>query len=98
MLDKWQQIPEGVDVLMTHTPPLGRGDLTGTGVHAGCMDLLNEIQGRVRPTFSLFGHVHSCGGSVSSDGVTTFANCSVVDEITHQPKNAAFVFDLPAKN
>lgn len=23
LLDKWNQIPAGVDVLLTHTPPLG---------------------------------------------------------------------------
>jgi len=93
----WQQIPAGVDVLMSHGPPLGRGDCTGTGVHAGCQDLLREIQERVKPQLAVFGHVHSQGGCISSDGITTFANCAIVDEVTHQAKNLPFVFDLPAK-
>jgi len=33
---KWQAIPIGTDVLVTHVPPLGRRDLTKFGVRAGC--------------------------------------------------------------
>ena len=33
---KWQAIPKGTDVLVTHGPPLGRRDLTKFGVRAGC--------------------------------------------------------------
>ena len=55
---KWSQIPDGTDILITHTPPLGYGDHCCTGVRAGCEDLLNEVQGRVRPKYHVYGHIH----------------------------------------
>ncbi|UYV68671.1 MPPED1, partial [Cordylochernes scorpioides] len=57
-LDKWNLIPEDTDVLVTHGPPLGHGDLCVTNVRAGCVELLSTVQRRVRPAFHVFGHIH----------------------------------------
>ncbi|KAJ0394959.1 hypothetical protein P43SY_000857 [Pythium insidiosum] len=91
LLDKWQRIPDAVDVLVTHTPPLGRGDQVGH-LRVGCADLLREVQSRIRPQFHVFGHVHEGYGS-SSDGVTTFLNAS---SCTHEYEavNPPMVLDL----
>ena len=43
---------------MTHGPPVGHGDLTRTGVRAGCVDLLDTVQERVKPKYHVFGHIH----------------------------------------
>ena len=56
--EKWDLIPAGVDVLMTHGPPLGHGDLCSGGNRAGCEQLLHTIQQRVRPKYHVFGHIH----------------------------------------
>lgn len=40
----WQKIPEQLDILLTHGPPLGRGDATQFGNRAGCVDLLHIVQ------------------------------------------------------
>lgn len=40
LAQKWADIPTRVDVLMTHTPPLGRGDSIVTGEHVGDVQLL----------------------------------------------------------
>eukprot|EP00931_Biecheleriopsis_adriatica_P063760 TRINITY_DN38678_c0_g1_i1.p1 TRINITY_DN38678_c0_g1~~TRINITY_DN38678_c0_g1_i1.p1 ORF type:complete len:539 (-),score=114.45 TRINITY_DN38678_c0_g1_i1:143-1759(-) len=66
---KWRSIPEGVDVLLVHGPPMGRGDKVGQK-HVGCADLLREIQERVRPSFCVTGHIHEPGASF--DGVTHY--------------------------
>ena len=42
--EKWRLIPADADVLLTHGPPLGHGDLCSSGVRAGCVDLLDEVQ------------------------------------------------------
>lgn len=57
-LEKWDAIPEDTDILITHTPPVGHGDLCCTGVRAGCVELLNTVQTRVKPKYHLFGHIH----------------------------------------
>ncbi len=52
-LAKWRQIPDNADIVVTHGPPLGRGDLCESGNRAGCLDLLKELQLRVRPKVSI---------------------------------------------
>lgn len=57
-LSKWDVIPDDTDILVTHTPPLGHGDLCCTGVRAGCVELLSTVQKRVKPKYHVFGHIH----------------------------------------
>ncbi|MFI0353343.1 metallophosphatase domain-containing protein [Actinomadura sp. 9N407] len=72
LADKWAMIPEGVDVLITHGPPLGIGDANAFPGRHGCEDLLARVR-QVRPRLHLFGHIHHDGGLWQYDG-TTFAN------------------------
>ena len=58
MREKWARIPDRVDVLVTHGPPIGHGDRCQSGQLAGCVDLLLTIQQRVRPKLHVFGHIH----------------------------------------
>ena len=62
ILEKWRLIPEDTDILITHGPPLGRGDLVAKdqekAIRTGCFDLLREIQTRVKPRDHVFGHIH----------------------------------------
>ena len=48
-LEKWAQIPEDTDVLITHGPPHGIGDLADSDVHLGCKHLLAKVK-EVKPT------------------------------------------------
>ena len=92
---KWRQIPTGTDVVVTHGPPLGHGDLCSSGLRAGCLDLLDELQGRVKPAFHVFGHIHE-GYGTTTDGTTTFINaasCTVRGQCTQPP----MVFDVPKR-
>ena len=58
LLQKWDLIPDDTDILITHTPPVGYGDLCATGVRAGCVDLLTTVQKRVKPKYNIYGHIH----------------------------------------
>lgn len=95
-LEKWDQIPSNLDVLISHTPPLGHGDLCCSGVRAGCVELLSTVQQRVKPKYHVFGHVHE-GYGITSDGRIIFINASTCD-INYLPHNLPVVFDvaLPA--
>lgn len=75
--EKWDLIPEGLDVLVTHGPPSDFGDRVGTGERVGCADLLAAVR-RLRPRLHVFGHIHEDAG-VWRDGPTTFVNASTCD-------------------
>jgi Icc-related predicted phosphoesterase len=57
--DHWKEtLPNNVDVLVTHTPCKGVGDLEPWGHAVGCPHLLDEVA-RVKPKFHVCGHIHS---------------------------------------
>ena len=92
--EKWAMIPDGTDVVITHGPPLGHGDSAGPGAHIGCIDLLNELQSRVKPSHHVFGHCHP-GYGITSDGQTTYVNAATCTN-KYRPEHLPLVFDLPA--
>ncbi len=61
LAEKWALIPDGIDVLLTHGPPLSIGDRSGDDTRLGCEDLLHAVR-RVRPLLHVFGHIHQDGG------------------------------------
>lgn len=91
---KWDLIPEGIDILMTHGPPLGHGDLTSRGEHVGCADLLDAIR-RIKPKYHVFGHIHE-GYGVTHEGLTTCINASALGDRAQTGRviNPPLVFDL----
>jgi len=79
--------------VLTHGPPLGHGDLCEPGHHrAGCLDLLDELQNRVKPQYHCFGHIHE-GWGVTTDGVTRYVNASTCN-LRYRPVNTPIVFDV----
>jgi hypothetical protein len=38
-LEKWEMIPDDTEILVTHTPPVGFGDLCCSGVRAGLIKI-----------------------------------------------------------
>jgi Calcineurin-like phosphoesterase len=90
----WDKIPIETDVLITHGPPLGRGDMTGRNDRAGCYDLLMHIQNRVKPRVSIFGHIHE-GYGTEFDGQTVYINASNCNIDYNVFENFPIVFDLP---
>ena len=75
-LEKWSEIPEEIDVLITHGPPHGIGDLTDRDVHMGCKHLLAKVK-EVKPKLHVYGHIHEAAG-IRTDGATIFANAGTV--------------------
>jgi len=89
--DKWNKIPENVDVLITHGPPDGILDETEEGNRTGCADLLDVVQ-KIKPKIHVFGHIHEGYGQVKHGG-TTFVNASICTRRYH-PVNEPIVVDL----
>jgi Icc-related predicted phosphoesterase len=86
----WKLIPPHTDILITHGPPFGILDKTGTH-HLGCKELWKKVK-RVKPRVHVFGHIHEAYGLVELNG-TTFINACVVDE-NYEIKNPAINFEL----
>merc|ERR1711862_193060 len=57
----------------------------------GCADLLAEVQGRIKPSFLVCGHVHE-GAGVTYDGTTHFINASSLNE-QYECVHSPLVFD-----
>jgi Calcineurin-like phosphoesterase superfamily domain len=75
--EKWERIPQGTDVLITHSPPRGVLDRNRRGKSCGCPELLRRVV-EVKPRLHCFGHVHASAGILDAHG-TTFVNASVVN-------------------
>jgi Icc-related predicted phosphoesterase len=87
----WDLVPAGVDILVTHGPPLGYGDMTVRGERVGCgyqIKLLEEFDIKL----VVCGHIHNDYG-VHLCGSTIIANASICNE-NYNPVNNPLVIDL----
>lgn len=86
----WDNIPDGLDVLVTHGPPYGILDATYARNNkvelVGCSALRKRVA-RAAPRFMMFGHVHSCEDirnagtrTVGGLGPTVYSNGSCCDD------------------
>jgi predicted phosphodiesterase len=90
--EKWDLIPAGIDVLVTHGPPHGILDHTAMGEDVGCEELASAVL-RVRPRLHVFGHIHEAYGTMRV-GETLYVNASTCT-LAYQPDNAPIVVELP---
>ena len=74
--EKWDLIPNKVDILVCHTMPYGHLDVTGD-LRVGC-ELLRVKTDELRPKIFVGGHIHS-GAGYKFDGHTHFFNASVLN-------------------
>ena len=90
----WKLIPDHVDVLITHGPPLGildQVDPSANSNHVGCPELMKRIR-EVKPKICVFGHIHGGYGNLESDG-TRFFNVAICTE-KFRPTNPITEIDL----
>ena len=89
--NKWNAIPENIDILITHGPPWGHLDVTPYGnLNVGCEVLRERIE-VIKPKIHVFGHVHSGYGYKFHNG-THFVNASVLNE-RYNYKNKPITID-----
>lgn len=105
--EKWAQIPDQTDILMTHGPAYGHGDLVSIIVksgygsrkilkHVGC-PLLRDRISEIRPFIHLSGHIHEgYGVSRGIEEKTYFVNASTATH-RYDPHNPAVVFYTPLR-
>lgn len=104
---KWEQMPDNTDILITHGPPMGILDyverfdkFTGeiTIEHVGCADLYDKVnnynleKGLKNLKLHVFGHIHLGYGQKKIKD-TLFVNASICTE-QYKPTNQPIVVEL----
>ena len=74
----WENMIEGMDVLVTHGPPMGIMGKIEDGTEIGC-EYLRKFVDRVKPKYHFFGHNHAGAGVTSRNG-TLFVNAAILTE------------------
>lgn len=95
LAERWAQIPQDTDVLITHGPPAGILDEIvspkGTVIHPGCEDLAKRLE-TLSPRLHIFGHIHE------GYGEQRIGNCRYINASScnarFKPANPPIVLDI----
>lgn len=77
LAQKWSEIPEDTDLLITHGPPHKILDEVLSGEKVGCEALIDRVL-KVNPLFHVFGHIHEAYGIKTFHDIN-FINASSVN-------------------
>ena len=83
----WKQLPEDLDILVTHGPPAQILDKNLNNQACGCKALQREIF-KKKPKRHIFGHIHECGHQHIEKIGIEFYNASVLNghyELVNKP-------------
>ncbi len=92
---KWDSIPYGTDILVTHGPPFGILDKTKDGNFAGCEELRKAID-RIQPRLHVFSHIHEGYGQMTlkcTPKDVVCVNASIMD-VNYNPTNKPIRVEL----
>ena len=98
--EKWEQIPNDLDILITKRPPKYVLDEvldyvphlnSYEPVHTGCAHLFNKVM-HAKPKYHIFGHIHEGFGAKEIQD-TLFLNVACLNE-RYQPVNSVTVFAI----
>lgn len=79
--EKWAQIPEDTEVLITHGPPYSILDFVPRDNEwVGCRDLLCRVRALPKLKLHVFGHIHLHGGQMMEERGVKFVNAACCDE------------------
>ena len=96
MAKEWENIPDNTEILITHGPPYGIGDLTKRGGHVGCQALVYRLKTLNNLKMHIFGHIHE-GAGTSFFNNKLMVNASVLD-VWYNGFNNINVVEFPSLN
>jgi Icc-related predicted phosphoesterase len=92
LVELWKDIPNDLDILVTHGPPNNILDRCRDGYRAGCKNLLKRVI-EVKPKYHVFGHIHEDGGKKEEHDGVIFINASILD-LRYQHHNDGQIIEL----
>lgn len=93
--DKYNKIPEGIDILITHNPPFGILD-NNRRESFGCKFLYKKVF-EIKPKIHVFGHNHINYGKIEKDDIL-FLNATVLNDKYYQVNKPIIInFDTDTK-
>lgn len=88
----YKKIPDNTEILVTHSPPFGKLDLTTRGINAGSTSLNNRIKELSNLQHHFFGHIHEGRGAIAKNSIQ-YINCSVTNEL-YELVNNPYKFEI----
>ena len=100
-IQKWAEIPDDVEVLITHGPPAGILDAVYSwngDNRAGCPALRERVEQLAKLRLHAFGHLHESYGRMDTEHrygqpAASFVNCAI-NTREYEPTNAPIVVEL----
>jgi Icc-related predicted phosphoesterase len=92
LLLKYQRIPEGIDILISHTPVYGILDKVERVGSVGSTSLRSEVFDRIKPRLVVAGHLHLNGGLTKTENGIIFANAAICDEDYNPSREPIFLY------
>lgn len=89
---KWANIPDDVEVLITHCPPYGILDMNREGELIGCKRLYERLKDLKKLKHHAFGHIHE-GYGIYPDPEGIFINASICTR-DYIPSNLPIVVEV----
>lgn len=95
LYEKYLEIPEDTEVLITHCPPEGTLDQLYTGGRVGSRALKLALPRLTKLKAHLFGHIHAARGIEYTNDIW-YSNAAICDE-NYKPTNKANIIELDSK-
>lgn len=89
--ERYEQIPDDIDIIVSHGPPFGYGDITRKGQRTGSKALIETID-KVKPKLVITGHLHESYGQYKHNN-TKIINASLCN-INYEPVNPILTIEI----